>query len=281
MIAANHPECKKLFLSSGEYAGEVTRFDLVCDYDPFSQESMRLLGAIDEWLKEKKSQPNSDWHGVEFDFVGVTAGIRDLDAVNQSDTLWIGVYVAVAVLIVLIFLLRRPLLSLYLIFTVVFGYLVSLGLTNLFFAWLYGSTYQGLDWKLKIFLFVILVAVGEDYNIYLVTRVLEEQRRRGLLQGLREAVVRTGGIITSCGVIMAGTFGSMATGTLRSMIELGFAMSLGVLLDTFIIRTILVPAFLALMARWGVRSVAEARGDVASPHFDAVGEDLVHASHPL
>ena len=238
---------------------------------------MRLLGAVDDWLKKKKSQPNSAWHDVEFDFIGVTAGIRDLDAVNQGDTFWVGVYVAMAVLIVLIFLLRRPLLSLYLIFTVVFGYLVSLGLTHLFFAWLYGNTYQGLDWKLKIFLFVILVAVGEDYNIYLVTRVVEEQRRRGLLPGLREAVVRTGGIITSCGVIMAGTFGSMATGTLRSMIELGFAMSLGVLLDTFIIRTILVPAFLALMARWGVRSVAEARGDVASPHFEAADADLVHA----
>ncbi len=269
---------RKFFLSGGEYAGEVTRFDMVCDYDPFSQESMRLLGEVDNWLKEKKDQPNSAWHDVEFDFTGVTAGIRDLDAVNQSDTHWVGVYVAVAVLIVLIFLLRRPLLSLYLIFTVVFGYLVSLGLTHLFFSWLYGSTYQGLDWKLKMFLFVILVAVGEDYNIYLVTRVVEEQRRRGLLPGLREAVVRTGGIITSCGVIMAGTFGSMATGTLRSMIELGFAMSLGVLLDTFIIRTVLVPAFLALLARWGVKPVVESRGDVASPHFDAVGEDLVHAS---
>ena len=239
---------------------------------------MRLLGAVDDWLKEK-SQPNSAWHDVSFDFIGVTAGLRDLDEVNTSDTLLVGVAVAVAVLIVLIFLLRRPLVSLYLIFTVVFGYLVSLGLTHLFFAWMYGSTYQGLDWKLKIFLFVILVAVGEDYNIYLVTRVLEEQRRRGLLPGLREAVVRTGGIITSCGVIMAGTFGSMATGTLRSMIELGFAMSLGVLLDTFIIRTVLVPAFLALLARCGVSSVAEARGEVASPHFDAVGGDLLRASN--
>ena len=216
--------------------------------------------------------PEPDWHDVTFDFIGVTAGIRDLDQVNQSDTTLVGVAVALAVLIVLIFLFRRPLVSLYLIFTVVFGYLVSLGLTHFFFGWLYGQTYQGLDWKLKIFLFVILVAVGEDYNIYLVTRVLEEQRRRGLLPGLREAVVRTGGIITSCGVIMAGTFGSMATGTLRSMIELGFAMSLGVLLDTFIIRTVLVPAFLAMLARRGVRSAAEMRGDVAAPHYDAMNE---------
>ncbi len=273
---------RKYYLPSVEYAhehgDEVTHFDLVCDYDPFSQESMDLLGAVDQWLEKKRNEPNSPWRDVEFDFVGVTAGIRDLDAVNQGDTFWVGVYVAGAVLIVLIFLLRKPLLSVYLIFTVVFGYLVSLGLTHLCFRWLYGATYQGLDWKLKIFLFVILVAVGEDYNIYLVTRVLEEQRRRGLLPGLHEALVRTGGIITSCGVIMAGTFGSMATGTLRSMIELGFAMSLGVLLDTFIIRTILVPAFLALLARWGVKSPVEDRGDVATPHYEVVGDNRVHVT---
>jgi RND superfamily putative drug exporter len=269
---------RKYFLSGGEIAGEVARFELVCDYDPFSPESLRLLGALDERFKQKNEAADSGWHDVEFDYVGVTAGIRDLDAVNQGDTFWVGVYVALAVLIVLIFLLRRPLVSLYLIFTVVFGYLVSLGLTHLFFSGLYGGTYQGLDWKLKMFLFVILVAVGEDYNIYLVTRVVEEQRRRGLLAGLREAVVRTGGIITSCGVIMAGTFGSMATGTLRSMIELGFAMSLGVLLDTFVIRTILVPAFLALLAHWGVQSAAESRGDAAAPHFDAAREKLMQTT---
>jgi putative drug exporter of the RND superfamily len=241
---------KGMYLAQApEYAGRVTRLNLICPFDPFSSESIRFLNQLEGQLQGLSDDPQSEWHGTEFRFLGTTAGIRDLKEVTVRDLLLIQCLVPVAVLLVLVSIIRRPVVSAYLVLSVLFGYLVSMGVTKLVFMGLYGGTYDGLDWKVPMFLFVILVAVGEDYNIYLVTRVVEEQKRLGAVEGLRVALVRTGGIITSCGIIMAGTFASMTTGTLRAIVELGFALSFGVLLDTFVIRTILVPVFLVLWQR--------------------------------
>src|SRR5271165_4396860 len=229
----------------------ITRFDIVFRTDPFAQTSLESLEDVREVLNAA-TRPGEPLHGsAEIGLAGSTSAVNDLKDVTTSDQQRMYVLVTLGVYAILVALLRRPGICLYLILTVVLGYLASLGVTELVFRSLHHGTepWGGLDWTVGFFLFVILVAVGEDYNILLMARVIEEEEKHGITEGTRRAVAHTGGIISSCGLIMAGTFGSMLTGTLTSLRELGFALGLGVLLDTFLVRPILVPAFVILIDR--------------------------------
>jgi len=93
------------------------------------------------------------------------------------------------------------------------------------------------------------VAVGEDYNILLVSRALQERKRYGTVEGMRRALARTGGAITSCGLIMAGTFATLMLAGLNTLTQIGFALAMGVLIDTFVVRPFLVPAMVMLFCR--------------------------------
>jgi len=151
------------------------------------------------------------------------------------------------VFFILVVLLRRPAVSAYLIISVFFSYLVTLGVAYAVFWALDPSGFSGLDWKVPTFLFTILIAVGEDYNIFLMTRIDEERLRYGPVEGITKALMKTGSIISSCGIIMAGTFSSLMFGSLVGLHQLGFALAFGVLLDTFVVRPILVPSYLILL----------------------------------
>ncbi len=229
----------------------ITRFDLVFKTDPFSEASLQALEQV-QTLLQSAALPGQPLAGAaSIGIAGSSSMLHDLKSVTGQDQRRMYFLVTIGVYLILVALLRRPGTCLYLIATVVLGYLASLGVTDLLFRALHhGSTpWIGLDWTVAFFLFVILVAVGEDYNIFLMARVIEEEREHGTIEGTRLAVAHTGGIISSCGLIMAGTFGSMLTGRLTSLRELGFALGLGVLLDTFLVRPILVPAFVVLLER--------------------------------
>ncbi|MAT14662.1 MAG: transporter [Planctomyces sp.] len=233
-----------------DFGGNVARIEILFDKDPFSRYSIDQLNEFEKALEKKGPDallPEVLQSETELHLIGVPASIRDLKNVTRRDQFLIHVLVVCAVLLVLIMLLKRIAISVYLIFTVFISYLATLGLTFVVFWSFDPANFPGLDWKVPIFLFTILIAVGEDYNIYLIARINEEQRRHGTIQGIIVALSKTGSIISSCGIIMAGTFSSLMAGSLTGMHQLGFALAFGVLLDTFIVRPILVPAYLVML----------------------------------
>ena len=263
-----------------EPAGWVTRVDVVFDEDPFSRDSIQQLSTLEEHVRgflasyetEGESEDEAGQgdgeavgaQGVEREMtatvqdlaratlvlsIGSTASIRDLKTVTDSDQVRIDLLVLAGVYAILLVLLRRPGVSLYLIVGVFFSYFAALGVTFVVFEHVVGSpdSFGGLDWKVPMFLFTILIAVGEDYNIFLMTRIEEEQAEHGMVGGVVEALKKTGSIIAGCGVIMAGTFSSLLAGSLVGMQQLGFALAFGVLLDTLVVMPILVPAWLILL----------------------------------
>ncbi|MBS0206568.1 MAG: MMPL family transporter [Planctomycetes bacterium] len=218
--------------------------ELTATLDPFSRDSMTHLSHIQHEIQELLKKNGAE--GTRILMTGSTASIRDLKSVTDGDQIRIDILVVTSVFLILVVLLRRPSICFYLIITVLFSYLVALGATYSAY-WAFTADFAGLDWKVPMFLFTILIAVGEDYNIFLMTRIEEEQKLFGPVDGVIHALQKTGRIISSCGIIMAGTFLSLAAGSLRGMCQLGFALAFGVLLDTFVVRPILVPAYLVLL----------------------------------
>ncbi len=233
----------------------VTRLDVVLHTDPFDPRSARTLEVIERWLGEKLPESTAAVGPVKSACYGTTVGARDLAEVTESDRLRINVLVLAAIFVILLVLVRQPALAAYLLGTVLLSYFAALGATTLAaHAWA-GRPIGEVDWRVPFFLFTILVAVGEDYNILLVSRALQERRRYGAVEGTRRALARTGGTITSCGLIMAGTFATLMLGGLCTLVQIGFALAFGVLLDTFVVRPFLVPAFAVWM--WGQKQAVQ------------------------
>lgn len=221
-----------------------TRIDLIPLDDPFTRNSISRFNEFREKFRETLPEP---LQGADVAFLGATASVADLKAVTDRDQIRIDALVLLGVFLILVILLRRPMISLYLIVSVFFSYLATLGLTFAVFWAMDPAGFAGLDWKVPMFLFTILIAVGEDYNIFLITRIDEESEKHGPVRGVTVALEKTGSIISSCGIIMAGTFSSLLAGSLVGMDQLGFALASGVLLDTFVVRPILVPSYLILL----------------------------------
>jgi RND superfamily putative drug exporter len=185
---------------------------------------------------------------------GATAEMLDIRSTTRQDFHVVAAMAIGAILLVVVALLRDVVLSAFMVASTVLSYMATLGLASWFFTAVMGT--PGLDWKVEVFLFVVMVAVGGDYNIFLVARLRQESARLDPLAATRLAIIHTGPVISSCGIIMAATLGSLMAGELDLLRQLGFTFALGMLIDTFIIRPLLVPSFVAATGRTGRRRSA-------------------------
>jgi len=148
--------------------------------------------------------------------------------------------VLLVVFVILGLLLRAIIAPLVLIGTVIVSFAATLGASVLVFEFLFN--FKGLDASLPLLAFIFLVALGVDYNIFLMARAREETIKAGTRDGMLKALAVTGGVITSAGVVLAGTFSVLGVLPLVALTEIGFIVAFGVLLDTLVVRTLLVPA---------------------------------------
>lgn len=188
----------------------------------------------------------------QYGVASANAFAYDVMQISASDLRRILPIVTVVTAILLALVLRSLLAPLYLVASVALSFLATWGLVALLFVHLSRNAGgDGVQYILPFVLFVFLMALGSDYNILVMRRIREEAERRPLQEAVREAISRTGGTITAAGVILAGTFAVMAvTASDVSDRQLGFGLASGIVMDTFLVRTLLIPALVLLLGRW-------------------------------
>ncbi|HET9678070.1 MAG TPA: MMPL family transporter, partial [Solirubrobacterales bacterium] len=173
----------------------------------------------------------------------------DVEQTNARDTRLIVPLVLLVVGLILVAVLRALVAPGYLIATVVASFAATLGLATFAFTEVFQT--EGLAFNLELMAFIFLVALGGDYNIFLMTRAREEATARGTREGVLSALVHTGGVVTGAGLILAGTFATLTLLPLEELVQIGATVAFGVLLDTFLVRALLIPA---ITYRFGARA---------------------------
>jgi RND superfamily putative drug exporter len=232
------PELKRSLEAYISPDGHFARIDIAQTDRFFSTDAMSQVSAlrhrVGDFLHEQDDVPISG-----FGIAGANAESADIWAVTQHDQVQIWVVVPLGVFLVLLLALRDPWSCLNLVATMIATYLFALGVTHLVFVTWLGA--DGIDWKVPLFLFVLLVAVGVDYNIFLMSRLQREVSDLGLRAGIQRAIAHTGGLITSAAAITACSFASFLISPLASIRQLGFALVVGIAIDALLVRPVLVP----------------------------------------
>ena len=224
-----------------------TRLLVALEGNPYDPGAKAIFHSIDDVTA--RTLNGGTLSGVDLAVGGPAAFYVDIQDIGAKDTRTMGVVLFGGIFIVLALLLRSVVAPFYLLATVLASFAATLGLTVIVFQGIIGE--PGISFFVTPLLFIILVALGADYNIFVTSRIREELAAGHDPPGAAAAgLVQTGRVITSAGLILAGTFAALLIAPLPNLRQMGFAVAVGILIDTFVVRTLLVPAATVLLGRW-------------------------------
>ena len=226
-------------LSGQTENGEAVKYSIALSLNPYSVEAL-------DFMEELRVDSASLIPGAAIDgdahFGGITPKLVDERAVNNSDIYKIVALETLLILVLLFVLTRSWKMPFYMMATILFSYLSALGLGIFLVDVLFG--YEAISTRVPVYAFIFLVALGIDYNIILVSRFIEERKTRRVKDALEIAIRNTGGVISSAGIILAATFAALTTMPIADLFIFGFMVSIGILIDTFLVRGLLLPALI-------------------------------------
>jgi RND superfamily putative drug exporter len=233
-------EAAEFFISAD---GHAARYLIQTKLNLFSTAAMDQVNSITDTART--AQPNTLLADASISMTGYPATLRDGRDYYNHDIRFIIVLTIIVVLLILIALLRAVVAPLYLIGSVILSYFAALGLGVIMFQFVLD---QELHWSVPGLTFIILVAMGADYNMLLISRIRDESPR-GIRSGVIRTVGATGGVITAAGLIFAASMFGLLFASVSTVVQAGFVVGTGILLDTFLVRTVTVPAMAVLVGR--------------------------------
>jgi RND superfamily putative drug exporter len=266
LAQAEFEKAAKLFVSAD---GHTARYLVQTSLDPFGVASM---DQVKEIIKTAEgARPNTTLADAKVSLVGFSSIQNDLRNYYNADIRFIIIVTLIVVFLILSALLRSIVAPIYLVLSVILSYLAAVGIGVIFFQFILG---QEISWSVPGLTFLVLVAVGADYNLLLISRIRDESRH-GIRSGVIRTVGATGGVITSAGLIFAASMFGMTFSSLSAAVQIGFIIGVGLLLDTFLVRTITVPAIAVLVgkANWWP-SKSDVAADVQPKQMARVADEV-------
>ncbi|MFC5560124.1 MMPL family transporter [Ureibacillus thermophilus] len=224
--------------------GKHGKITISLNEDPYSVEAIEF---IKEFRDDHATYLLSNDKEVELEFAGTTAKLVDEENVNNRDIKIIFILETLLILVLLLFLTRSIKMPIYMMATILISYASALGLGLFLLDLLFG--YDAISTRAPVYAFIFLVALGIDYNIIMVSRFLEERKYESVKNALEIAVRNTGGVISSAGVILAATFAALTTMPVIDLFVFGFMVAIGIIIDTFLVRGMLLPTLILFFER--------------------------------